>query len=170
MSYLEKIEQRLVALAGTVTGAVSRGGPAQTLTIGAPAAEVERFWREPDKLSAVFDGVADVHETGPGRYRWTFPHAPDQAAWDTELLAEGGGLRFVGIEDDDSGRRGPQIRLTFRDAPHDLGTEVTLYARTPLPDILTGPAVFAVLYRARALLQTGEIPTLAHNPSARAAH
>ncbi|SLH72109.1 Uncharacterised protein [Mycobacteroides abscessus subsp. abscessus] len=27
---------------------------------------------------------------------------------------------------------------------------------------------FKVLYRARALLQTGELPTLAHNPSARA--
>jgi len=39
--------------------------------------------------------------------------------------------------------------------------------RSPLPGLLTGAIAFKLLYRMRALLQTGELPTLEHNPSAR---
>ncbi|WP_280506943.1 hypothetical protein [Nocardia farcinica] len=61
-----------------------------------------------------------------------------------------------------------QLHIEFAEAPADLGTEVTLRVTAPVPGLLTGAVAFKVLYRARALLQTGELPTLAHNPSARA--
>lgn len=48
-----------------------------------------------------------------------------------------------------------------------LGTEVTLTLQLPAPNVVLRGAAFKVLYRARALLQTGELPTLTPTPAAR---
>jgi hypothetical protein len=45
---------------------------------------------------------------------------------------------------------------------------VTLRVEAPAPRLLSGAAAFKVLYRLRALMQTGEVPTIKSNPSARA--
>jgi hypothetical protein len=76
-------------------------------------------------------------------------------------------LRFV-----DAGQNGTfsnEIILDFSEAPRGQGTEVTLRLKTPAPALLSGALAFKALYRARALLQTGEMPTLKINPSARKA-
>ena len=57
--------------------------------------------------------------------------------------------------------------VAFRPAPNHLGTELSLRLKTPAPDLLTGALAFKILYRCRALLQTGEVPTIRSNPSAR---
>jgi hypothetical protein len=59
------------------------------------------------------------------------------------------------------------IVLEFGDAPQDRGTEVIARVSSPAPGVLTGPLAFKALYRARALLMTGEVPTIKSNPSAR---
>ncbi|MGK8488893.1 SRPBCC family protein [Nocardia asiatica] len=156
-------------LVGRVLESASSYSSTQTVTIARPRAEVERFWRDPANLSEVMGDVADVRSSGPSSYEWTLHAGADgRTTWQTTLQEEEGRFRFVGSTDDStSSAPGLELELRFRDAPRDLGTEVTMRARTPLPDVLTGAATFTALYRARARLQTGEVPTLAHNPSAR---
>ncbi|GAA5107969.1 hypothetical protein [Nocardia iowensis] len=170
MNYLDKAKEQLTDLVGKVIDSGSSGGGTQTVTISCPRDQVEQFWRDPEKLSAVLGDIAEVRSTGPTGYQWILHRGDAESiTWDTTLVAEEGSLRFVRATGNGSSTEGAEIQLTFRDAPHDLGTEVTLRVQSPIPDLLTGAAAFKVLYRARALLQTGEVPTLAHNPSARAA-
>ncbi|MEV6661389.1 SRPBCC family protein [Nocardia fluminea] len=170
MSYIEKAKEQLTDLVGKAVFSSSSGGGAQTVTISRPQAEVEPFWRDPEKLSQVLGDLAEVRSTGPRSYEWVLHSADEESiTWDTTLETEEDGLRFVGATDSGDPAGAVEIRVTFRVGPRDLGTEVTLRVKSPVPDLLTGPATFKVLYRARALLQTGELPTLAHNPSARAA-
>ncbi|WP_378740450.1 hypothetical protein [Nocardia brasiliensis] len=169
MNYLDKAKEQLTDLVGKVIDSGSSGGGTQTVTISRPRDQVEQFWRDPEKLSVVLGDLAEVRSTGPTSYEWILRRGDESVTWDTTLVAEEGSLRFVRAGGNGSSTEGVEIKLTFRDAPHDLGTEVTLQVKSPVPDLLTGAAAFKVLYRARALLQTGEVPTLAHNPSARAA-
>ncbi|MFF3228364.1 hypothetical protein ACFYV7_36600 [Nocardia suismassiliense] len=170
MSYIDKAKEQLTDLVGKVIDSSSSSGGTQTVTISRPRAEVEQFWRDPDKLSRVLGDLAEVRATGPTSYEWIL-HRPDEESvtWDTRLETEDNGLRFVRATGNGDPSEAAEIRVTFRDAPRDLGTEVTLRVKSPIPDLLTGAATFKALYRARALMQTGELPTLAHNPSARAA-
>ncbi|MEU1995738.1 SRPBCC family protein [Nocardia gamkensis] len=169
MHYIDDTKHLLSDLVGWLIESASSYSSSQTVTIARPRAEVERFWRDPANLSEVLGDVAEVRSTEPSIYEWTLHSGTDgRTTWKTTLREEDGHLRFVGSEDEDSASaRGLEVDLGFRDAPRDLGTEVTMRARTPLPDLLTGAAMFTALYRARARLQTGEMPTLAHNPSAR---
>ncbi|MFC4372971.1 hypothetical protein ACFO5K_02555 [Nocardia halotolerans] len=145
--------------------APAAGVATQAVTIARPRATVERFWRDPDNLSAVLDGIAQVTATDSDRLTWSFAEGTAAATqWVTHTVVAADEIRFVGSHDS-AGRS--QIRLLFADAPKDLGTEVTIRVAGPLPKQLTAPAAFTALYRARALLQTGEAPTLAHNPSGR---
>jgi len=150
MNYLDNVVKKVGEVVGEVVGDVvghsTRSDRTQSVTISRPRDEVKQFWREPESLSAVFDR--------------------DTEQWRATLHEEGDTFRFT-AEGADSPTPTPGFVLTFRDAPRELGTEVTLRAETPLPDFLSTPAAFAVLYRARALLQTGEVPTLRDNPSAR---
>ncbi|WP_431937933.1 hypothetical protein [Nocardia grenadensis] len=166
MDYLQKAKEEVVTLVGRAVGAVAGGTGRRALTIGRPRAAVEEFWRDPDNLSRVFGGFADVRSTAPDRYEWTAaPDGADAIHWESVLLTERDGLRFVDAVDSERAR----IELEFTDAPRNRGTEVRISATTPLPRQLTGAAIFTVLYRARALMQTGEIPTLDRNPSGRTA-
>ncbi|WP_280459354.1 hypothetical protein [Nocardia carnea] len=163
MHYLDKAKQELVALVGRAVGPVS-GSSSQTLTVRCPRAVAERFWRDPACLSRVFRGMADVRSTGPDRYEWAVQRTgAESITWESTLVTTGNGVRFVDANDTDL----VQIELGFADAPHEAGTEVRISGHAPLPEQLTGAALFTVLYRGRALLQTGEVPTLEHNPSAR---
>lgn len=166
VDYLQKAMDEVTTLIGRAVGSVSGGTGPRALTIERPRAAVEDFWRDPDNLSRVFDGFADVRSTAPDRYEWTAPpDGADAIHWESVLLAEPNGLKFVDAVDPDRAR----IELEFTDAPRGRGTEVHISATAPLPRQLTGVAAFAVLYRARALIQTGEVPTLDRNPSGRAA-
>jgi len=174
MNVTDAVMDRLGVVVTKVVGAASGRGHPQIVTIGRPRAEVERLWRDPRLLSLVFGEMASVHradgtrdDSADGtRYVWRLgPDDGETVTWTTTLAEEPGTLRFTGTGDDQAGT---YLQVDFRDAPRGLGTEVTLSVRAPLPDILTDTAAFAALYRARALLQTGEIPTLAGNPSARA--
>lgn len=167
MNYLDKTIRGIPQLVRKVTGHDS-GSDITTMTIARPRAQVEAFWREPDNLDQIFDGIAQVRHAGSDRCTWVFAAgANDEFRWETEVVTFDGGLTFV---DRDEPVGDWRLRLSFADAPHDLGTEVAVRTRAPLPQPLTGAAVFTALYRARALLQTGEAPTLAHTASGRARH
>ena len=144
----------------------------QTVTVTAPRAQVMQFWRDPENLSRVFGDhvrveTVDLPAPPPGeanRLRWTWDAAGASTTWDARVDVTAEGLAFVG--EDDADTPGPQVVLAVADAPRG-GTEMTLRADVPAPDLVTGALTFTALYRARALLQTGEIPTLQGSPSAR---
>jgi uncharacterized membrane protein len=158
VSYLDFAKDQVLGVVNRVIDMAPRRAKAQTVTIACPVERIERFWRDPDQLSVVLGDIADIDADGPDRYRWRVSAAPD-VTWDSRLVEEPGGIRFVG--------NGNEIVVTYRPAPRELGTEVTLCVKAPAPALLSGGAAFKVLYRLRALMQTGEVPTIQSNPSAR---
>ncbi|BBY26758.1 hypothetical protein [Mycolicibacterium sediminis] len=133
----------------------------QAVTIGKPRDDVKSLLHDADRLSQVFGDVAEVRETGPDRLRWTF--GDDGPTWDCIVSSEADTIRYVDVQADSSA----DIVVDLRDAPGGRGTEVIARISTPAPGVLTGVLLYKALYRARALLQTGEVPTLQCNPSAR---
>lgn len=146
-----------------------------TVTVGVPLDDARALWRDGDRLSQVFVDLADVELAGPSHLVWRFhPDAlastdrdPVVANTDIVDVDERIEFRLTGTSGDEVDGGGWIALLEFTSAPAGLGTEVSLRLDTPLPDIAVRTAAFAVLYRARALLQTGEVPRLTPLPSAR---
>jgi hypothetical protein len=137
----------------------------QAVTIGRPRAEVMQFFTDASRLSEVFGDIAEVSSIGPDRMRWKF--AGEGPEWECVVVTEDDArLRFVDVDPNAS----TGIVLELRDAPRDRGTEVIARVSSPAPGALSGVLTFKVLYRARALVTTGEVPTIRHNPSARASN
>src|SRR3954470_4693482 len=61
-------------------------------------------------------------------------------------------------------------RLDFGDEMREWGrlVTVTLQLQTPVPGMAAATLAGKVVRRLKALVETGEVPTTAHNPSARA--
>lgn len=156
------------AIAGIVLSRFSRTGKPVTVTISRPRAEVEQLWRDGAKLSQILGEVGDVTQPGPNRYRWTV-HGPGDrdVVWESQLIESNDRLRFANIGEDGPEKTTPEVSVAFHDAPGDLGTEMTLSLQLPAPAVVLHGAAFKVAYRVRALLQTGEIPTLTPTPAAR---
>jgi uncharacterized membrane protein len=159
VGYLDFAKDRVAGAVKKVVDAQPARATAQSVTIACPVERVAEFWGDPHQLSVVLGEIADVDVSGSDRYRWRMLDHPD-VAWESRVIREPDGVRFVG--------GGNELAVSYRPAPNDLGTEVTLRATTPVPGLLSGAAAFKVLYRIRALLQTGEVPTIRSNPSARA--
>lgn len=153
----------------------AEGAAQQTLTLQADAAQVLRALADPKVLSRLLGELGSVEEVRDGAgdgLRWTLAagEGHDGLVWVTELQRREGGLRHTGpVEGEGGGEDAPQRSLdaATAPAPRDLGTEVRLRLDLPLPRLAAGAAAFTVLYRLRALLQTGEIPTLRPQPAAR---
>jgi len=151
----------------------------RSLTIGKSAEELQRFWREPENLSRIMGHFAEVTAVGPDRVHWRV-HGPlgKSLEWDTQIVEAhpGGLLRWESLEGAELPNQGS---LRFRPAPGNWGTEVTLHIRFEPPGGALGEAVMKrlsivpdmlalrALRRFKSLVETGEIPTTAHNPSAR---
>ncbi|MEV3901814.1 SRPBCC family protein [Mycobacterium sp. NPDC050551] len=162
MSALDTAKKQAAEVAGKLADQLPQRTATQSVTISVPLERVRQFWRNPDELSVVLGDVGEVEVTGPDRYRWRLQAGPVKTTWESRLQEDISGVRFAGIDDDRN-----EIVVTYREAPRDLGTEVTVHAKSPAPGLLTGALAFKVLYRVRALLQTGEVPTIRSNPSAR---
>jgi hypothetical protein len=136
-----QVKQIVEMVTDKVGDAAARDSKVQAITIGKPHNEVVQSFADAAFLSQVFGDIADgagVVSEGPDRLRWTFGSDANAA-----------------------------VALEFRDAPQGRGTEVIAKATGPAPGMLTGALTFKALYRARALLMTGEVPTIEYNPSAR---
>jgi uncharacterized membrane protein len=159
---IEKLTEKVAEKLPEATG----DSALQAVTIGRPKNEVIDAFSDPARLSVVLGDVARVESIGSDRLRWTFTATGEEDRdWDCVVSLHGDRLRFTDARPDSAAG----LTLDFRDAPQDRGTEVIARVSAPTPGMLTGLLAFKALYRARALLQTGEVPTLRHNPSARPA-
>jgi uncharacterized membrane protein len=158
-------KNQLRQVAGAVVNRTGHREQAQSVTISSDRETVQQLFQEPARLSQVLGDIAEVqHSGGDDEFRWVFTQGPlDGTSWDSRLVADSGRLRFVSASQDG----GTELVLDFSEAPQSLGTEVTLRVKSAVPALLSGALAFKALYRARALLQTGEIPTIRKNPSAR---
>ena len=152
----------------------------RTLSVGRPAEELYRLWREPQTLGRILGHFADVTPTGGNGWHWKL-HGPlgRELEWDSRVVEERAPelLRWEAAEGSALASQG---WVRFRPAPGSWGTEVTLHLSFTPPGGALAEAVLKrlrgipalqtlkALRRFKSLAETGEIPTLDHNPSARA--
>ena len=150
------------------------------ITIGRPAGELDRLWRDPQTLTRITSGFAKVTSAGDGRMHWKV-HGPlgRDYEWGTQVVEDrpGSGQRWESVEGASLPSEG---EIQFRPAPGDRGTEVALRVRFIPPGGAIGlavaqllgfvPRLFAdrALHYFKALAETGEIPTTDRQPAARA--
>ncbi len=160
------------------TGAVET---TRSVTIGAPPEDVYERWRDPETMSRLYGDLLEVSAQNEDRWRWT-ASGPLGASvsWDTRVVEDRPGerLRWESLGNAPVASEGS---VRFREAPADRGTEVTFRFRFEPPGGAVGAAVTdrleivpeslagVVLDRFKSLVETGELPSLESNPSARGA-
>jgi uncharacterized membrane protein len=172
-----KLVQKVVGQAGKALGADPEqpNRATQTLTIAASTEELFRFYREPANFQRVLRNLAEIQPQGAGGAHWTVP-GPDGHAleWDARLSEERPDELLRWAPAPGSGTAA-ELEVRLRPAPVAQGTAVTMRLEVEPPNGASAPAVGAVagalvikaLYRTKALIETGEVPTLEKNPSAR---
>lgn len=152
----------------------------RSITIGKTAGELRQYWLDPRTLPQLMTNFATVRATGDGRMHWKIEGPLGRACeWETEMVDrndEGIGWRALpGSAVSNEGW------IRFHPAPADRGTVVTLQLRFEPPggalgewlmDLLgTTPlriVADGALRRFKNLVESGEIPTTARQPAARA--
>lgn len=151
-----------------------------TLTVGRPAEALYRLWREPFTLNRLMAGFAEVTPTdGDGRH-WELREPLGRTLSFDSRVVEDRPAELIRWESTEGSAVKTQGWVRFRPAPADWGTEVTLHVAFsppggPLVEALAqrlraipGLRVMTALRRFKSLAETGELPSLDHNPSARA--
>jgi uncharacterized membrane protein len=165
---------------GKDTRSVSPAAVNRAITIGKPADELYRLWKDPHTLSRIMGRFAEVTPSGEKRQHWSV-HGPLHRTleWDAEIIEDQPGTRLRWTSA--AGARLPnEGEVQFRPAPQERGTEVSFALRFMPPGGVLGkaglkllgatPALIAnhALRRFKSLAETGEIASLRHNPSGRA--
>ena len=150
----------------------------RSLTIQRPRAEVYRSWRDPGTQRLVWGHFAELTDVSADGARWHV-EAPLRRSleWETRIVeeTEAERIRWDSV-DGDLPNEGT---VEFRDAPGELGTEMTLRVRFDPPAGVLGDAAVRLLddppklvlakalRRFKSLVESGEIPSTERNPSAR---
>jgi len=152
----------------------------RSITIGKTADELRQRWLDPQTLPQIMAGFATVQQAGAGRLHWKLAGPLGRACeWDTETVERAGdGVGWRSVSDaavanegairfhPASGGRGTVLTLRLRLEPPGgaLGEWIVqLLGTTPLRVVADG-----ALRRFKNLVETGEIPTTARQPAARA--
>jgi uncharacterized membrane protein len=172
-----KLVQKVVGEAGKALGADPEqpNRATQTLSISASADELFGFFRDTTNFQRVLRNVVDFQPQGERAVHWKVPGPDGQVLeLDAQLTEERPGelLRWTPATD---GGTPTELEIRLRPSPAGTGTAVTMRlepqpakaaAATPVGAI-AGALVIKALYRTKALFETGEVPTLEQNPSAR---
>jgi uncharacterized membrane protein len=167
---------------------LSAGSPAsqrvhQSITIGKDAMELYTLWRNPDTMLRLMRPYADITASGENHVRWSIPLPFGPSISGEAVMVDerpGEMVHWSTMPDD-----GLQINEWFRlkPAPQNRGTEVTLEYIVDFSRLTGGRTVRAIssffdkvphviigkiLHNFKALAESGEIPTLERNSSARA--
>ncbi len=149
------------------------------ITIGRSPDELYTFWRDQQNLPRIHGHFAEVTPIDDTKSHWRI-HSPLEASfeWDSILTKQEAG-REISWESLPGTQFPNQGSVQFRPAPGALGTEVRLWTKFEPPlgaaGRLAAKALRSVpraitentLRRFKSLVETGEIPTLANNPSGR---
>lgn len=154
-------------------------GSESSVTIGKSPQELYDLWREPKVMSQIMGGFAEVRKIDEERMHWIIPGMMGMNwEFDAKSVEQRPGelIRWKSISGSVPAHGG---EVWFRPAPGDRGTEVTMRFRidssanmlhqaafTVAPAI-TKMAIRRMLMRFKSLAETGEIPSLKNNPSAR---
>lgn len=154
----------------------------RSITINRSPQELLVLWQMPDTLPRIMAHIADIQQLGEGRARWTIPIPFGQPlSWQTEITEADPdrGLRFQ--SDQTAGALIPSGAVHFSKAPASRGTVMTLHVRFNPPagaagrtvarllgDAMPAALIDKSLHYFKALAETGEIPTTAGQPAARA--
>jgi uncharacterized membrane protein len=149
----------------------------KAITIGAPRHEVYRFWRDLSNLSRFMKNVESVRDLGENRSHWVVSGpASRKLEWDALIVNEAeneliGWRSLPGADVDNAGS------VQFKDAPGGRGTEVKIELQYNPPAGPVGALVSMLfgkepglqieedLRRLRQIVEAGEIPTTAGQPS-----
>lgn len=164
----------------TETG--STAGPTEverSVTVDGSAEDLYHYWRDPEQLNRILGDFGEVSAAGEDRLRWSVDAPLGRSlAWETDVLEDRPG-EFLRWKSNEDATLPNEWSVRFRPAPADRGTEVTLGLRVEPPGGRVGrtamellgvvPEALAneTLSRFKSLAETGEIPTLEGNPSAR---
>ncbi|WP_436927731.1 SRPBCC family protein [Halosimplex amylolyticum] len=151
----------------------------RSITVERPAEELYDRWRDPETHEQIWAHFAEVEQVGEDRQHWALTGPGDVTVeWDAEVVAAEPGefLRWKSLP----GARVPnEGSVRFKSRADGEETEVTLHLRFDPPggrvgtallerlDLLPDAAAGTALRRFKSLVETGEIPTLERNPSAR---
>lgn len=151
----------------------------RSVTVGKPADELYEAWRDPDQFSEIVGHFAEITSADEDRLQWTVdgPGGRD-ISWETRLVEEkpGESLRWETPAD---AMLPSEVSVRFRPASGDRGTVVTLSLSFDPPGGTLGNAALKrlgivpetvageALSRFKSLVESGEIPTIEGNPSAR---
>lgn len=151
----------------------------RSITIGKSADELYRLWREPNTLPQLMQHFIQITPTGDTRAHWKINAPLGQTfEWDAELTEDRPG-EFIGWKSSENAPISNEGAVHFRPAPGDRGTVATLRFRFEAPGGAIGSAAASLfdfvpeklasqaLRSFKSLAETGEIPTLVKNPSAR---
>ena len=155
------------------------------ITIGKPAEELYQRLRDPQTLAQLLADIATVCPSssgdGGGRMHWRVKGPLGRAyEWDTEIVDDHPG-EAIGWKSLSGAPVPCEVSARLRPATGGRGTVVALRIRLDPPAGPLGDAVFNVLgstplslaadkalHRFKSLVETGEIPTTARQPAARA--
>jgi uncharacterized membrane protein len=153
----------------------------QSVTIGRSASELFALWRKPETLEKIRLPFEQLTVLGSDHLRWTMKF-PVGSLEIEALLVEERPNELIHWRSTSSGPLQVDERMRFKPAPQDLGTEAALdyevdFSHMPAGELLRSvssffhrlpqSAVKKVLENFKSLAETGEVPTLERNPSAR---
>lgn len=164
---------------GKKAGIETETSVSRSITVGKPPDDLYESWRDPEQFTRVMGHVADISSRGDDRFYWTV-HGPmgQDVSWETHVVDEEPG-EFIKWKSPEDAMLPNEGEVRFEDAAGDRGTIVTLSVTIHPPGGALGnaalkrlgivPAVLAgeALRRFKSLAETGEIPTLSGNTSAR---
>jgi uncharacterized membrane protein len=148
----------------------------KAVTINKPAEELYRYWRRLDTLPSFMKELQSVTVSDEKRARWASKDGEaDIYEWETEITRDQINERIAWRSV--TGEVRQEGDVTFKKAPGDRGTEVRVVMRYEPPggklEAITkklfgeDPAtrVYEDLRRFKALMETGEIPTIQGQPT-----
>ena len=168
-----------LAYAGAKANGVPREVSAHaTVLLNCSPQEAYQFWRRFENLPLFMTHLDAVTQTAGRKYRWEVPVAGSHVTWDVEIISEreNQGLAWRSVSGGESGMEGT---VEFQSAPADRGTLVVLTMQHVFPKGTLGRALAKIfgkypefllrqdLRRFKALVETGEIPTIegqSHGP------
>jgi uncharacterized membrane protein len=161
----------LLALAGTRSNSAQQNGPATTsIILNTTPKEAYRLWQDFESFPLFMDHIESVKKIGDRTYRWiAVGPMGTKIRWDAEVINEREG-EFIAWRSLPGSDVDVNARVVFREAPANRGTilEASVEYRPPsraataAARFLNKTVAFVLrndLRRAKALIETGEIPT-----------